>query len=94
MFTTVMPWASGGHRDQLEVGQLLQGVGPHRDLVDQRDLGALQALDDLVRRPGRLVLDVFVRKVELTDLGVQGLAVEEHDLLRHGILWPIRPGHG
>jgi hypothetical protein len=34
----------GSHRDQLQVGKLLQRVGAHRHLVDHRDLGALKTV--------------------------------------------------
>ena len=75
--------AGGGDSDELEIGQLLQRVGAHGHLVDQCDLGTLQALDDLFRRPGRLVFGIFMREIEFAHLGIEGFTVEEDDFVRH-----------
>ena len=68
------------HRDQLELRQLLQRVGPHRHLVDDGDGRVLEPLEDLLRRPGRFVFFVAVRKVRLAHIGADQFSIEEHDL--------------
>jgi hypothetical protein len=75
--------AGRGHGHQLQVRQLGDLGRAQRHLVRDRDAGSTQALDDLVRRGGAIVLP-FVFEGGRTDGGDQAVAVEEDDLVHGG----------
>ena len=80
--------AGGGDGDQLEAGQLLQRRLAQRHLVGDADIGALQTLDDLIRR-GLRIFNIFMREIRLAHIGVQRFAVKKDDFVRHEFSLPV-----
>ena len=81
--------AGRGDGDQLKIGKLLQDVLAQRNLVCDADVGALEAQGDLGRR-GLRIFRVVMREIGLAQIGVERLAVEKNDFVRHS----LDPSHG
>ena len=88
--------AGGGDQDQLQVGAGGQGLGVEQDLVTDRYLGTLQALDHLVRRGLLAQLQVAENFPQLAEVKVplvQGRVIKEDGaaIVRHQ-LYLLRQG--